>query len=110
MENEDFEPPLVGAAGVTMVLRACGRLNEQRLAFVGERFLQIRDFLVIQPKDVAGMVANLAWIPTNQGGAKIGIVIMMRRLMLSSCGVTIVRGRVLNRTQMCLIRILSPST
>ncbi len=78
MENKDFEPPLVEAAGVTMVLRACGCSNEQRLALAGEGFLQMRDFLVIQPKDVAGMVANLARIPSNRGGAKIGMVIMKK--------------------------------
>ncbi len=72
IENEDFEPRLVGA----MVLSACGCLNEQRLALVGKGLLQMKDFLVIQPKVVAGMVANCAWIPTNQGGAKIGMVIM----------------------------------
>ncbi len=61
-----------------MVLSACGCSNDVRLALLGKGFLQIKDFLVIQPKDVAGMVANLARIPTNQGGAKIGMVIMKK--------------------------------
>ena len=78
MENQDFVEPLVDGEGVSKVLLLCGCSAEQRNALVGEGFQVMIDFLVIQAKDVAGMCTNLARIPNNRGGSKIGTVIMKK--------------------------------
>jgi len=78
MNNVENQEPLVDRNGVAAVLRVCGCSVEQRNALVGEGFAQMRDFLMIQPKDVAGMCTNLARIPTNRGGSKIGAVTMKK--------------------------------
>ena len=71
-------PVVVDASAVETVLRACGCTNDQKNALVGEGFAKMADFLVIQAKDVAGMCNNLARIPTNRGGSKIGTVTMKK--------------------------------
>lgn len=78
MENEDFVEPLVNHEGVAAALRLCGCSEGQTIALVGEGFIDMADFLVIQGKDVAGMCTNLSRIPTNRGGSKIGTVIMKK--------------------------------
>ena len=78
MENEDVVEPLIDARGVMEALRLCGCSVEQTNALVGEGFTNMADFLVIQAKDVAGMCTNLARIPINRGGSKIGTVIMKK--------------------------------
>ena len=78
MENVDFVEPLIDEQGVAEALRLCGCSVEQRNALVGEGFINMIDFLVIQPKDVAGMCTNLARIPVNRGGSKIGTVTMKK--------------------------------
>ena len=78
MENGDFEGPLVDHRGVANALALCGCSVEQKNALIGEGFTNMADFLVIQAKDVAGMCTNLARIPANRGGSKIGAVTMKK--------------------------------
>ncbi len=78
IDEENVIAPLDDVSGVAAVLRACGSSKEQNNVLVGKGFAMMEDFLVIQAKDVAGMCTNLARIPTNQGGSKIGTVTMKK--------------------------------
>ncbi len=78
MDEVNVIVPLDDVSGVEAVLRACGCSTEQKNALVGEGFAKMADFLVIQAKDVAGMCTNLARIPTNRRGNKIGTVTMKK--------------------------------
>jgi hypothetical protein len=72
------EGPLVDHRGVANALALCGCSVEQKNALIGEGFNNMTDFLVIQAKDVVGMCADLARMPVNRGGIKIGIVTMKK--------------------------------